>query len=92
MFGQGEWYMNTANIDCHGMRKFASGFYPSRFNAQGGSLQLKLQGPNISAYYFRHHDGFSMFDTKYSDYDIVDATPFKPGCDKRLAEECLNRE
>ena len=34
MFGQGEWYMNTANIDCHEYAKAASGFYPSRFNAQ----------------------------------------------------------
>lgn len=36
----------------------------------------------------RHHDGFSMFKTKYSDYNVVDATPFSKDIVKALAEEC----
>jgi alpha-L-fucosidase len=36
----------------------------------------------------RHHDGFSMFDTKQSDFNIVKATPFKRDVIKELADEC----
>ena len=88
MFGQGEWYMNTANIDCHEYAKAASGFYPSRFNAQEWVAAIKASGAKYICITSRHHDGFSMFNTKYSDYDIVDATPFKRDVIKELAEEC----
>jgi len=36
----------------------------------------------------RHHDGFSMFDSKVTDYDIVDGTPYGKDVLKMLAEEC----
>ena len=36
----------------------------------------------------KHHDGFAMFDSKTSDYDIVDRTPYKKDVLKMLAEEC----
>lgn len=36
----------------------------------------------------RHHEGFSMFHTRYSDYNIVDATPFRRDVLKELADEC----
>ena len=88
MFGQGEWYMNTDNIDCHEYAKAASGFYPSRFNAQEWVAAIKASGAKYICITSRHHDGFSMFDTKYSDYDIVDATPFKRDVIKELVEEC----
>ena len=64
MFGQGEWYMNTANIDCHEYAKAASGFYPSRFNAQEWVAAIKASGAKYICITSRHHDGFSMFDTK----------------------------
>ena len=80
--------MNTDNIDCHEYAKAASGFYPSRFNAQEWVAAIKASGAKYICITSRHHDGFSMFDTKYSDYDIVDATPFKRDVIKELAEEC----
>jgi alpha-L-fucosidase len=36
----------------------------------------------------KHHDGFSLFDSKHTDYDVIDATPFKRDILKELAEEC----
>jgi len=36
----------------------------------------------------KHHDGFGMFDSKVSDYDIVDRTPFKRDPMKELSEAC----
>ena len=88
MFGQGEWYMTNENIDCHEYAKAASGFYPSRFNAHDWVAAIKASGAKYICFTSRHHEGFSMFDTKYSDYNIVDATPFKRDIIKELAEEC----
>lgn len=88
MFGQGEWYMETSGIDCHEYAKAASGFYPSRFNAKEWVAAIKASGAKYICITTRHHDGFSMFDTRYSDYDIIDATPFKRDIIKELAEEC----
>ena len=88
MFGQGEWYMKNDNIDCHEYAKVASGFYPSKFNAQEWVSAIKAAGAKYICFTSRHHDGFSMFDTEFSDYDIVDATPFRRDIVKELAEEC----
>lgn len=46
MFGQGEWYMNDAGIDCQEYAKAASGFYPSQMS---GYLSSRMPVPNISA-------------------------------------------
>lgn len=88
MFGQGEWYMNNDNVDCHEYAKVASGFYPSRFDAHEWVAAIKASGARYICITSRHHDGFSMFHTKYSDYNVVDATPFKRDVIKELAEEC----
>lgn len=88
MFGQGEWYMTNAGINCHEYAKAASGFYPIRFDAKEWVSVIKEAGAKYICFTTRHHDGFSMFDTKYSDYNIVDATPFKRDVVKELAEEC----
>lgn len=49
MFGQGEWYMNDAGIDCQEYAKAASGFYPSRLMQMSGYLSSRMPVPNISA-------------------------------------------
>ena len=88
MPAQGEWYMNTHNIHRDEYAKLASGFYPSEFDAAEWVSQIKASGAKYITITSRHHDSFSMFDTKESDYDIVDATPFKRDIVKELAEEC----
>lgn len=88
MFAQGEWFLNSENIDCHEYAKAASGFYPSKFNAAEWVKAIKESGAKYICFTSRHHDGFSMFDTEYSDYDIIDATPFKRDIVGELAEEC----
>lgn len=88
MTAQGEWYMNTHNINCDEYAKLASGFYPSRFNAAEWVSAIKTSGAKYICITSRHHDSFSMFDTKESDFNIVDATPFKRDVLKELAEEC----
>ena len=80
MFGQGEWYMETSGIDCHEYAKAASGFYPSRFNAKEWVAAIKASGAKYICITTRHHDGFSMFDTRYSDYDIIDVRNRESNC------------
>ena len=92
MFGQGEWYLQTGGLDCHEYAKAASGFYPSKFDAEKWISAFKDAGAKYICFTTRHHDGFSMFDTEYSDYDIIDATPFKRDIVKELADECARQD
>lgn len=88
MFAQGEWYMTNANINHREYAKAASAFYPIRFNAQEWVSAIKAAGAKYICFTSRHHDGFSMWDTEQSTYNIVDATPFGRDVIKELADEC----
>lgn len=87
MFGQGEWYLNSG-LNAKEYAKAAAGFYPANFNAHDWVKAIKDAGAKYICITSRHHDGFSMWDTDQSDYNIVDATPFKRDVLKELAEEC----
>ncbi len=88
MTAQGEWYMQNRNIHYKEYEKLASGFYPSKFDAKAWVSAIKAAGAKYICFTSRHHDGFSMFHTKQSDFNIVDATPFKRDIIKELADEC----
>ncbi len=88
MLAQGEWVMTNQNLNHLEYRKLASGFYPSKFNAAEWVAAIKASGAKYICFTSRHHEGFSMWDTKYSDYNIVKATPFKRDVLKELADEC----
>ncbi len=88
MLARGEWAMNSLNLNRDEYAKLASGFYPSRFNAKEWINAIKASGAKYICITTRHHDGFSMFHTQWSDYNIVDATPFKRDILKELADEC----
>lgn len=87
MFAQGEWYMQNAGIDRHEYAKAADAFYPHRFNAHDWVAAFKAAGAKYICFTTRHHDGFSMFDTKLSDYNIMH-TPYGKDVVKQLADEC----
>lgn len=88
MLAQGEWVMTNQNLNHLEYRKLASGFYPSKFNAAEWVAAIKASGAKYICFTSRHHEGFSMWDTEYSDYNIVKATPFKRDVLKELADEC----
>ena len=88
MFGQGEWYMQTANVDWREYEKAASAFYPVRFNPEAWVKAFKDAGARYITFTTRHHDSFSMFKTDQSDFNIVDATPYGKDVLKMLADEC----
>lgn len=88
MFAQGEWYLQNATIDKKEYAKVADAFYPHRFNAKEWVSAIKDSGAKYICFTSRHHDSFSMWDTKESDFNIVDATPFGRDVIKELADEC----
>lgn len=87
MFAQGEWYLNNG-INAREYAKAAGGFYPASFDAREWVKAIKASGAKYITLTSRHHDGFSIFDTAVSDYDIMDATPFKRDIIAELAQAC----
>ena len=87
-FAQGEWYLNTGKLNKDEYAKAASCFYPIRFNATEWVKAFKASGAKYITFTSRHHDGFSMYKTHESDYNIVDATPFGRDVLKELSEAC----
>ena len=87
----GEWIMRGANIPIDEYEKFAERFNPVKFNADEWVNIAHKAGMKYIIITTKHHDGFSMFDSKYSDYDIIDSTPFGRDPIKELAEACQRR-
>lgn len=88
MFAQGEWYLNTGNLNKDEYAKAASGFYPIRFDADKWVKAFKDAGARYITFTTRHHDGFSMYHTSEGKYNIVDATPFERDVLKELTDAC----
>src|SRR5205085_5375884 len=73
----GEWIMSWANIPRAQYEQFAPKFNPEKFDAAEWVRIAKDAGMKYLVITSKHHDGFSMFDSAVTTYDIVDATPFK---------------
>ena len=81
----GEWIMEWANIPRADYEKFAPQFNPVKFNARSGCAIAKDAGMKYIVITSKHHDGFAMYDSDVSKYDIVDATPYHKDPIKALA-------
>lgn len=88
MLATGEWTMTNNNLNYKEYAKLAGGFYPAKFSAKEWVTNVKNSGAKYICITTRHHDGFSMFDSKYTDYTITKASPFKRDIIKELADEC----
>lgn len=88
MLGDGEWVLNNQDIDYKEYAKLAGGFCPAGFDAEEWVKAIKGSGAKYICFTARHHDGFSMFSSEHTDYDITDATPFGRDIVKELAEAC----
>ncbi len=84
----GEWIMHTAKIPRSTYSAIAKDFNPTKFNAEEWVKLAKSAGQKYIVITSKHHDGFAMFGSKASPYNIVDATPFKRDILKELAEAC----
>jgi alpha-L-fucosidase len=88
VLGDGEWVMNNRKIPIADYEKLPALFNPMEFNAAEWVALAKAAGMKYITITSKHHDGFAMFDSTVSDYDIVDRTPYKKDVLKALAEEC----
>lgn len=83
-----EWILTTAQIPVKEYQKLAHQFNPEKFDAKEWIKTAKEAGMKYIVITSKHHDGFCLFDSKITDYDVVDATPFKRDILKELADEC----
>ncbi len=84
-----EWMMNKAKISIADYKtENVDKFNPTKFDAQAFVKLAKDAGMKYLVITAKHHDGFSMFHSKCSSYNVVDATPFKRDVMKELAEAC----
>ncbi len=90
--GIGEWIMNRAKIPVAEYEQLAEQFNPVEFNAQEWVRVAKNAGMKYIVITSKHHDGFSMYDSKVTTYDIMDATPFERDPLKELAEACRKED
>ncbi len=84
----GEQIQRHAKIPQDEYAKLAKSFNPVNFDADKWVAMAKRAGMKYIVITSKHHDGFNMFHTKLSDYNIVDATPFGRDVVKELADAC----
>ena len=87
-YAQAEWFLYGKALDPHEYAKAARGFYPIRFDADEWVRAFKDAGARYVTITARHHDGFSMFQSRQSAYNIVDATPFHRDVIKEMSQAC----
>ena len=88
MLGDGEWVMHNKKLNREEYAHLAGGFCPSWFSAREWVLLFKEAGAQYVTFTSRHHDGFSMWNSEASDYNIVKATPFGRDVLKELSAAC----
>src|ERR1700736_4833726 len=89
--GLGEWIMNRAQIPVREYEKLTARFNPVRFNPDEWVQLAQDAGMKYIVITSKHHDGFAMFRSKVSSYNVVDATPFKRDILKELADACARQ-
>ena len=82
-----EWIRTTAQIPIAEYEKFVGEFNPVKFNAAEWVRMAKSAGMKYITITSKHHDGFCLFDSKYTDFDVM-STPFKRDIMKELADAC----
>ncbi len=86
--GIGEWIMNNAHIPVEEYEKLAGQFNPVKFDADQWVRIAKNAGMKYIVITSKHHDGFCLWDSKVTKYDIMDASPFKRDILKELSRAC----
>lgn len=83
-----EWIMKFLKISAAEYREMARQFNPVKFDAEAWVRLAKTTGMRYLVVTAKHHDGFAMYHSKASPYNIVDWTPFKRDPLKELSEAC----
>jgi alpha-L-fucosidase len=86
--GLGEWIMNRAKIPVKEYELLAKEFNPVKFNADEWAQFAQDAGVKYLTITSKHHDGFAMFRSMVSGYNVENGTPFKRDVIKELAAAC----
>jgi alpha-L-fucosidase len=87
VLGDGEWVLHNRKLQIHDYERLPKYFDPEKFDAKAWVALAKAAGMKYITITSRHHDGFAMFDTKMSDWNIVQRTPYGKDPLKQLADE-----
>lgn len=87
--GLGEWIMYHAQIPRAEYKALCQSFNPVDFNAKKWVKLARDAGMKYIVAMTKHHDGFCMYDSKTSEYDIIDQTSFKRDPIAELYKACL---
>ena len=90
--GLPEWIMNDLKIPAAKYERLAQFFNPVQFDADAWVNAFKDAGARYLIITSKHHDGFAMFHSRVSAYNVVDATPFKRDPLKELADACRKHD
>ncbi|MGH7599638.1 MAG: alpha-L-fucosidase [bacterium] len=85
----GEWIRTSAQIPLEEYDKFVQQFNPTKFNTEEWVRLAKEAGMRYIVITSKHHDGFCLFDSRHTDFDVM-STPFKRDIMKELSEACRN--
>jgi len=86
--GSSEWIMEQKKIPIAKYERLAEFFNPVRFDAMEWVREFKDAGASYVTITSKHHDGFAMYDSKVSSYDVVERTPFRRDIIKELKAAC----
>jgi alpha-L-fucosidase len=86
--GDGEWVLNNHKIPVSDYEPLAGTWCPDAFNAKEWVDLARSAGMKYITVTAKHHDGFCLFDSKQTDWDVVDRTPGGRDIIKELAAEC----
>jgi alpha-L-fucosidase len=85
--GHGEWIRDSAQIPLEEYNKLQPQFNPTKFDADAWAKMAKDAGMKYLVLTSKHHDGFALFDSKFTDWDVMN-TPFRRDIVKELAQAC----
>ncbi|MGA7906690.1 MAG: alpha-L-fucosidase [Candidatus Sulfotelmatobacter sp.] len=88
VLGDGEWVFHNRKLTIDEYNRLPLFFDPEQFDAKAWVALAKAAGMKYITITARHHDGFAMWDSKVSDWNIVQRTPYKKDPLKMLADEC----
>ncbi len=88
VLGDGEWVFHDRRLTVDEYNRLPKFFDPEKFDAKTWVDLAKSAGMKYITITSRHHDGFAMFDSKVSDWNIVQRTPWGKDPLKMLADEC----
>jgi len=90
-YGSGEWLMHQAKVPAADYAKVAKEFNPVKFNADEWADLAKDAGIKYMVITAKHHEGFAMYDSKVSDFNIVKASPYGKDPMKELSNATRKR-